>query len=711
MRTYTLVIGLLLMFPVLAQEDASLPIDVHAVFNSTISNFSKTLPSSAFESFEYKSYSSTLVINEGVSSVAEETAIHNYFFEQITLHQASNNNFKETVIASNTPGFEAPVYALFEKPWFTQDIFGKEVRFFKTRFPGPLHAKGQKHFTYRLIENHPDAGGSYVVHFSGLENKAAKNLEGEVYIDPSSYAIQKVVFRFQENIKMEITYTYTVEEGISIPLETTMELVPLNDLEPITLLGTNIPVGQAVFDNEQKTVAKVVRKATYFDFQNQSTISERSISIDAADEALFKSPDYWENNRSTPLSRQEEMVVAASDTLVKEKYINERLEVITNFNFGYLRLGLFTFDLKYLIKYNGYEGLRLGIGGDTNEQFSDLFSVGGYFAHGFQDHQSKYQLRTRFFLSKDKQTSIGAKYTDDIQEVGSHAFLTEQRSFSLFEPRLVNIIQFYKHQTLAADFSHRINAKLFGEMQFSNQQVQQTGDYEFLHNGQTFSAYTLTEVTAGIFWTPFSKYMKTPDEILLSERLTPTFSAQLTRGLKGVLDSDFDYTKLDVKIDHSIRHWNASVTEFVLEGNFGFGTIPLTHMYHAFPNSPNKETIMKRFSVAGIHSFETMYFGEFFSDRLASLHIKHRLPPFIISRRIQPHLVFLSRHAIGDFRNGSAHQNIHFNSLRHGYSESGVELNNIIYGFGLSLAYRHGAYHLPVFEDNIAFKFTFNLKL
>jgi len=27
------------------------------------------------------------------------------------------------------------------------------------------------------------------------------------------------------------------------------------------------------------------------------------------------------------------------------------------------------------------------------------------------------------------------------------------------------------------------------------------------------------------------------------------------------------------------------------------------------------------------------------------------------------------------------------------------------------LAYRHGAYHLPVFEDNIAFKFTFNLKL
>src|SRR5690606_9908084 len=126
--------------------------------------------------------------------------------------------------------------------------------------------------------------------------------------------------------------------------ETTMKLTPLNDLEPITLLGKNIPLGQAVFDNEQKMVSKVVRKARYFDFQNQTTISERSISIDAAEKALVKSAEFWENIRGAPLSRQEKMVVAASDTLVKEKYINERLEVITNFNFGYLRLGLFTFD-------------------------------------------------------------------------------------------------------------------------------------------------------------------------------------------------------------------------------------------------------------------------------------------------------------------------------------------------------------------------------
>ncbi len=42
-----------------------------------------------------------------------------------------------------------------------------------------------------------------------------------------------------------------------------------------------------------------------------------------------------------------------------------------------------------------------------------------------------------------------------------------------------------------------------------------------------------------------------------------------------------------------------------------FGEIPLTHLYHAYPNSPTKDEIL-RFSVAGTQSFETMYFGEFF---------------------------------------------------------------------------------------------------
>ena len=40
---------------------------------------------------------------------------------------------------------------------------------------------------------------------------------------------------------------------------------------------------------------------------------------------------------------------------------------------GYLPTKYFDFDLRYLVKYNQYEALRTGLGGVTNEAFSEKF--------------------------------------------------------------------------------------------------------------------------------------------------------------------------------------------------------------------------------------------------------------------------------------------------------------------------------------------------
>ena len=134
-------------------------------------------------------------------------------------------------------------------------------------------------------------------------------------------------------------------------------------------------------------------------------------------------------------------------------------------------------------------------------------------------------------------------------------------------------------------------------------------------------------------------------------------------------------------------------------------------MYHAYPNNITKETILQRFSVAGLNSFETMYFNEFFSDKFSTLQLKHSFRPFKISERFKPQLVLISRYAVGTMNNIDRHQGVQFNTLEKLYSESGFEINKLLFGFGLSFAYRYGGYHLPNLEDNMAFKFTFNLSI
>jgi hypothetical protein len=66
---------------------------------------------------------------------------------------------------------------------------------------------------------------------------------------------------------------------------------------------------------------------------------------------------------------------------------------------------------------------------------------------------------------------------------------------------------------------------------------------------------------------------------------------------------------------------------------------------------------------------------------------------------------------LGSLVQRERHLGLDFNTLEHGYNELGMELNKIFAGFGLSFAYRYGAYHLPEFEDNISFKFTFYLSI
>jgi hypothetical protein len=378
---------------------------------------------------------------------------------------------------------------------------------------------------------------------------------------------------------------------------------------------------------------------------------------------------------------------------------------------GYFPTKYFDFDLRYLVKYNQFEGLRTGLGGVTNKNLSEKFKIDGYTVYGFRDDAYKFSIGGHVRLSKPTDTWLSASYTDDLQETGSSKFLTDTRFFQFFEPRLLNIDLFHRHITQTLALKHNIHPKLSSILQFSNSNVEPTYSYIFELNGERFTKFQFSTATAALQWSPFNKLKNVKDLPKEMKEGYPKFTLQYTRGISDIFKSDFDFSKLDFKTIHRIEYKNKQLSEITLVSGIARGDVPLTHLYHAYPNNINKETILQRFSVAGITSFETMFFNEFFSDKFATLQFKHFLKPFNITQRFRPQLVLISRFAIGDLNNPERHQNVSFGSLRKGYTESGFEINKLLFGFGLSFTYRYGGYHLPNFEDNIALKFTFNITL
>ena len=78
---------------------------------------------------------------------------------------------------------------------------------------------------------------------------------------------------------------------------------------------------------------------------------------------------------------QNEPVETQQDSTAQQKKVSP-------FSTGFYPLGFFDADFKYLVKYNNYEGLRLGFGGVTNKRLSEKHKISGYVARGFIDEIS-----------------------------------------------------------------------------------------------------------------------------------------------------------------------------------------------------------------------------------------------------------------------------------------------------------------------------------
>jgi hypothetical protein len=371
---------------------------------------------------------------------------------------------------------------------------------------------------------------------------------------------------------------------------------------------------------------------------------------------------------------------------------------------GYIQTKYFNFDLRYLIKYNQYEGVRTGIGGITNDAFSEKFRINSYGVYGFRDHRFKYSVGGSFLLAENSNTWISLSHTDDLQETGSTKFLTDKRFFQFFEPRLLNIDLFHKIKTTSLVLEHEIAPNISVQSEFAVSAIQPTYSYGYVTNDGVLTSFDLSTAKFALQWSPLKN-------LVYSNNDYPIITLQYTKSFTDVFKSDLSFSKIDFRTIHQISHKNKNITELILVGGVANGDTPLTHLYHAYPNNITKETIMQRFSVAGINSFETMFFNEFFSDKFTTFQLKHFLKPFHITERYKPQLVLITRYALGDVNHTEKHQNVTFGSLNKGYTESGFEINKLLFGFGLSFTYRYGAYHLPDIGDNVAFKFTFNLTL
>ncbi|MDT0685189.1 DUF5686 family protein [Autumnicola psychrophila] len=696
-------------------------------------------PEQALEAFQHKTYTKFLIDNQS-DAVNLETDTTNLEIETIIntaraylSEKISKTAFQkkigrtETILGLKTAGFKEPVYEMLSLEANPYSLYKKDYKLFQTDYAGPLADNALKNYNFKILDTTTTDHPAYVIYFEPKREKTVAGLEGILYLDVSSYAIQRAKAQLLGAIKLEVNhhYKYYDEAGIWFPERQTTTIRPGSGDKDIAVFGGVISVGtlqrsdniinRVLGSGEVRPDAVLSSSSTNYDviFEASGDLERNPASVEVPPEAGEQPESFWETNRQEPFTYRDKNAAQYVDSIVKANNVERRIEVKQALSNGNYPLSFWDFNISAFYSSNGHEGWRLGLGGRTNDRLSDRFNLHGYGAYGLRDKKFKYNIGTQIYLDKSSGTNLNIDYTDDIREFGAFQYRKKVDLFSLFRPRFGNIASYFNHRTLSTGLEHRFNAYTTSELLLSNSRISmnESFEYSYLHNGQLYSEYDISEITFSVLWRPFSRFLHTPEENVLLERGFPRLTAQVSQAVEGIAGGDFTFTRAGIMVEHEISQLDQSRTEFIFEANYAFGDLPLTHVFHTSPNNVNEPKILNRFAVAGRTAFETMYFNEFFSDRQAMFHIRHQLRPFYITRSFKPELVMFSGFAIGNFEDIDNHPFAEFKTLKHGYSEAGVELNNILLGFGLSAAYRFGAYHLPDFRENFSFKFTFALPL
>lgn len=428
------------------------------------------------------------------------------------------------------------------------------------------------------------------------------------------------------------------------------------------------------------------------------------------DNAGRKADEFLKDYRSDSLSGLELETYDYMDSLSQAEGLERRLNMLLAIMRGYVKIGKFDLDLGKIINYNTYEGYRLGLGFETNRDFSEWLKFGAYYAYGFKDEKSKYGVNSSITILENIGLKWGLGYQNEIFESGAFDLpLLESKGLFGDNYRRFTIEKWDRSER----FFSSLQASPFKGFTFQLQGLNETRNsawnYSFA-NGEKEFVYN--EMIASIKFSPQEKTALTPFGRLSINEGFPQFYVAYTRGVSDLIENNFTYNKLQFAYRQVLKTRAFGVASFHINSGIVFQDIPYQKNFVGTTNTASSDDFWKRAeNLADRSSFQTMRFNEFLSDSYTEFMWRQDFKSLFYHREsFAPHIELVNRVAFGSLRNPQLHEGIDFKTLERGFFETGIELNKLyssdFLALGLGFYYRYGANSFNQFQNNFGLKLT-----
>jgi len=356
---------------------------------------------------------------------------------------------------------------------------------------------------------------------------------------------------------------------------------------------------------------------------------ERPIEI-AEDAQTYKEDRYWDTLRHEPLSETEKSVYRMIDTLRNIPIVKTYTDIIKIALDGYVKVGKIDVG-PYLgaVAWNDIEGWRLQGGFKTNYEFSKKWIYGAHLAYGFYDERFKYQVSAQRILSKQRWTTLTFRARSDISRLGvddenladNPIFLAATRWGYFRRGFYSDNYGLTLQRELFKGYSQKISVRYWNfDPTYQFGYLSDPGDL----NSPILDKFQTSELSIESRYARDEVFLQNDNErISLGTNKWPVISLRYTHGFSGVFGSDFDYDKLRLNLTKRIKTGPLGVGYLSFTGEYIFNTLPYPLLtLHLGNQSPVYSSI----------TYNLMNFGEFVSDRYASLQYRQYLEGFLLNR-------------------------------------------------------------------------------
>ncbi len=504
------------------------------------------------------------------------------------------------------------------------NIYSNFINVFDKKFVSPISNDGLFYYKYKIVDTHK-AYGHRIIRLSYRPKRSGENcFVGDFWIVDTAFAIQRMSMDVPKAANLNWVDKVSLYQEFA-PVDTMWFCIKDKFIANFTLY------------NSKKIPGMIGRKTTtYHNIKINDTSVTRILAdpqfkteVVKSDSSRRKSDDWWLTNRPDSLSKNELAIHKMVDTInampITRIYKNTITFLASGVkDFGPIELGPYF----YVYSMNPIEGNRFRFSAGTPRTLKNAHFT-GYVAYGTKDERWKYGFTGLWILKREPRIHIFGSYVHDLSSSINHPdYLSNDNIFSnLFrKPGIPWKLAFSNDEKLEINKEYHSG--------FSHKLILQHSDYTpdaplpykdiFFDRFDRGSDHIVnSEVGVLLRYAYKEKFIEGKYKRLRLGSKYPVFNLELSKGLKDVLNSGYEYEKARLGISEKINVPPFGHISYNIFAGKYFGTLP----YPLLEIHRGNE-----YYYYNKYAFQMMNSYEFISDEYVGFNFEHDLGGGIFNR-------------------------------------------------------------------------------